>query len=53
MCIKPRAGDADGHKYGKNRPVRVHVDNKGIIAGLRNGERVSVLSQEREMQTYG
>ena len=28
-------------------PIKVHVDNKGIIDGLREGEK------EREMQIYG
>ena len=33
-------------------PIKVHVDNKGIIGWLRQ-ERKSLSSQEREMQTYG
>ena len=34
-------------------PVRVHVDNKGIIDGLYEMEKVSVLSKQREMLIYG
>ena len=33
-------------------PIKVHVDNKGIIDGLRK-EKKSVSSQEREMPIYG
>ena len=34
-------------------PIKVHADNKGIIDGLRQGERKSVSSLEREMPIYG
>ena len=34
-------------------PIKVHVDNKGIIDGLRKGAKKSALSQEQEMQTCG
>ena len=33
-------------------PIKVHVDNKGIIDGLRKGVK-KVSSQEREMQIFG
>ena len=33
-------------------PLNVHVDNKGIIDGLRKGEK-NVSSQELEMQSCG
>ena len=33
-------------------PIKVHVDNKGIIDGLRKGEK-ECSSQEQEMQTCG
>ena len=33
-------------------PTKEHVDNKGIIDGLRKGEK-SVSSQVQEMQTRG
>ena len=34
-------------------PIKVLVDNKGIIDGLRKGEKQSESSQEQEMQTCG
>ena len=33
-------------------PIKVHVDNKGVIDGLRKEKR-NASSQEREMQNYG
>ena len=34
-------------------PIKVHVDNKGIIDGLRKGEKECIQQEEQEMQTCG